>query len=143
MKCQNCGKHEATFHYRLNMNGEVMEQHLCSACAAGMKDSVFAQAGQQAMFAPMAGSLFGSMANEFFNDFPAWGAPWITAPGAAGIPAAPVESDPEIPVDAGEDIKKRRKINALRQEQETAVKTENFERAAEIRDEIYRLENNK
>ena len=29
MKCQNCGKNEATFYYKSNINGRVMESHLC------------------------------------------------------------------------------------------------------------------
>ena len=29
MKCQNCGKNEATFYYRSSINGRVMESHLC------------------------------------------------------------------------------------------------------------------
>ena len=33
MKCQNCGKNEATFYYKSNINGRVMESHLCPECA--------------------------------------------------------------------------------------------------------------
>ena len=33
MKCQNCGKNEATFYYRSSINGRVMESHLCPQCA--------------------------------------------------------------------------------------------------------------
>ena len=33
MKCQNCGKNEATFYYKSNINGRVMESHLCPQCA--------------------------------------------------------------------------------------------------------------
>ena len=33
MKCQNCGKNEATFYYRSSINGRVMESHLCPECA--------------------------------------------------------------------------------------------------------------
>lgn len=151
MKCQNCGQHEATFHYRANINGEMMEQHLCPECAANMEGSVFAQAGEQSMFQSMAGSLFGE--NGFFGEMPgalmgdfwaapAWGMPRVADQSTVHAQQAPsVDRGPEIPVDAGEDVKKRRKINALHKEKENAIKTENFERAAELRDELYRLEN--
>ena len=34
MKCDRCGKNEATFHYKTNINGRVTEAHLCPDCAA-------------------------------------------------------------------------------------------------------------
>lgn len=152
MNCQNCGRHEATFHYRANINGEQTEQHLCPECAANMEGSVFAQAGEQSLFQSMAGSLFGDhgffggMPDALMGDFwaaPGWSAPRVAAPDAANAPQAPsADRGPEIPVDAGEEVKKRRRINALRQEKNNAVQAEDFERAAALRDEIYRLENN-
>ena len=33
MKCQHCGKNEATFYYKSNINGAVTEQHLADAVA--------------------------------------------------------------------------------------------------------------
>ena len=36
MKCDRCGKNEATFHYKTNINGRVTEAHLCSDCARAM-----------------------------------------------------------------------------------------------------------
>ena len=34
MKCEHCGKNEATFYYKSNINGVVKEVHLCADCAA-------------------------------------------------------------------------------------------------------------
>ena len=34
MKCTNCGKNNASYHYRYNINGTVTEAHLCPECAA-------------------------------------------------------------------------------------------------------------
>ena len=34
MLCQNCGKYDATTHIKRVVNGEAMESHLCSKCAA-------------------------------------------------------------------------------------------------------------
>ena len=36
MKCDRCGKNEATFHYKTNINGRVTEAHLCPDCARAM-----------------------------------------------------------------------------------------------------------
>jgi protein arginine kinase activator len=33
--CQKCGQHPATFHYQENVNGVKKEMHLCAHCAAG------------------------------------------------------------------------------------------------------------
>ena len=33
MKCDRCGKNEATFYYKSNINGRVTETHLCPDCA--------------------------------------------------------------------------------------------------------------
>lgn len=150
MKCQHCGRHEATFHYRSNVNGQITEQHLCSECAS-MEGSVFAAEKQhmQMFAAPFMqsmgyGSLFNDMARGFFG-------PWPGVTRAMPQTQGPVQPDSinsrneelKIPVDAGEDFKKRREINQLRCELDSAVKAEKFERAAELRDKIYKLENNK
>lgn len=159
MKCQNCGKYEANFHYKSNVNGQITEQHLCQECAANMEGSVFSKAQremddgrnvQQSFFFPqsMIGgySLWDNMARSFFGDL--WSAPQIVMispgayhPGEVAAPNAPASArGKDIPVDAGDKFKKRREINTLRSEMRTAVKDENFERAAELRDQIYALE---
>ncbi len=33
MKCDRCGKNDATFYYKSNINGRVTETHLCPDCA--------------------------------------------------------------------------------------------------------------
>lgn len=33
MKCENCGRNEASFIYRSSINGRTEEHHLCQACA--------------------------------------------------------------------------------------------------------------
>lgn len=159
MKCQNCGKYEANFHYRSSVNGQVTEQHLCQECAANMEGSVFARTPNemvgglspaQSFFSPefMLGgsSLWDNMTSGFFSDF--WSAPQILMINPQAYRpsemAAPNTStgvqEKDIPVDAGDKFKKRREINRLRSEMKAAVKDENFERAAELRDQIYKLE---
>lgn len=39
MLCDKCNKNEATLHYTKIVNGKKTEQHLCSECAKGMNDT--------------------------------------------------------------------------------------------------------
>ena len=64
---------------------------------------------------------------------------FVHAPAGAG-PLAP-DRGIDIPAEADDILKERRARNALRQELQTAVEREDFERAAELRDEIDRREN--
>lgn len=75
MLCQNCGKREATFHYKSNDNGHISERHLCSECAKkegystensfaafnpfGMIDSLFSNSSDS-MFEGILGNMLGS-----------------------------------------------------------------------------------
>ena len=34
MRCEHCGRNEATFHYQRTVNGRTSEAHLCPRCAA-------------------------------------------------------------------------------------------------------------
>jgi Uncharacterized protein with conserved CXXC pairs len=170
MKCQNCGKNEANFHYRADINGQVTEQHLCQECAAKAEGSVFAstqnglssfQNDMQSLFAPgsMFSPMFGmsnrnnswdNMARGFLSNY--WGIPqMLTGPYGSQTyqplqqPGESASSDKEksVPSDAGDKFKRRRELNSLRCEMRAAVKSEDFERAAELRDRIHRLESAK
>lgn len=48
----------------------------------------------------------------------------------------------KVPTKSGEKIQQQRRLEALRRELQQAVAEENFERAAELRDEIRTLEQN-
>ena len=70
MRCDRCGRNEATFYYKSNINGKVTQIHLCPQCAEelGYTDS-FRSAG-------MTGGLFGDffsrpfgMLEPFLNGF--------------------------------------------------------------------------
>lgn len=161
MKCQYCGKNEANYHYRSNVNGKIAEQHLCHECAAAMEGSVFSRAQRetnyddplQSLMSPTGfncDSLWDNMAKGFFRDFGGYPQvvminPSINRQGAPRPPADVQASPGEklIPADAGEDVKRRRELNRLRSEMGTAVKSEEFEQAARLRDEIYKLEQEK
>lgn len=154
MKCENCGKNEVTFVYQSNINGKVMEKHLCSECAEKLGYSQRVTAHSQRMmqsffrnsffddfFSPVP-SLMGRMTrmledpfDDFFADMPALGA----------APAQQEDQSQQKQDDlVGKEEQGRfaymRQMNALKMEMKKAVHQENFERAAELRDQIRALE---
>ena len=154
MKCENCGKNEVTFVYQSNINGKVTEKHLCSECAENLGYTQKIAAHSQRMMQNFFGnSLFGS---SFFDDF------FSPVPSLMGrmledsfddfftdmpaLCAAPVQQEAQKKTDdlVGKEEQSRfaymRKLNALKMEMKKAVHQENFERAAELRDEIHALE---
>lgn len=159
MKCENCGKNEVTFVYRSNINGTITEKHLCSECAEKLGyaqkitahnqrmmqnffgDSFFGGNFLDDFFSPMP-SLMGRMSrmledpfDDFFADMPA-------------LSAAPAEQEAQTNQKQEDLVGKeeqsrfayQRQMNALRMEMKKAVHQENFERAAQLRDQIHQLE---
>ena len=159
MKCENCGKNDVTFVYRSNVNGHVEEKHLCSDCAEKLGYTRRINAGSQRMmqnffgdgffgngffddfFTPMP-SLFNRMnrmLEDPFDDF------FTEMPALSAAPAQQSERQEERKEDlVGKDDQSRfsylRQMNALKMELKKAVHQENFERAAELRDQIRSLE---
>lgn len=164
MKCEKCNQNEAILHYTTNINGEVSEAHLCADCA---KAEGFGELMQKNWFGFENHSLFdhgfgrdllgGSLFDDFFGGsmFPGFGrglmAPSIAFPririrlddpsrGAAAPAETAVSSDDRIPADAGEEIRRKREINALKHQLEEAVRAEEFERCVELQKQIRELE---
>ena len=153
MKCENCGKNEVTFVYQSNVNGQVTEKHLCAECAEKLGYTRRLAAYSQRMTRNLLGgglfddfftpvpSLLGRMnrllenpIDDFFSDMPALGAPAEAAQEAAKPQDALLEQEEQS------ELSRQRKLNALRMEMQKAVGEENFERAAELRDQIHNLE---
>jgi hypothetical protein len=67
--------------------------------------------------------------------WPETDAPQIDPVSSAGIPR-PYKEDIFIPGDAGEEIRSKRELSALKYRLESAVKAEDFESAAALRDRI-------
>lgn len=154
MKCENCGKNEVTFVYQSNINGKVTEKHLCSECAEklGYTQKIAAHS-QQMMQNFFGNSLFGSsFFDDFFSPMPSLMGRMLEDPfddfftDMPALCAAPVQQDAQKKTDdlVGKEEQSRfaymRKLNALKMEMKKAVHQENFERAAELRDEIHKLE---
>ena len=157
MKCEKCNEREATFYYSCNLNGEKTEKHLCAACA---REEGF---GEMLDYRPV--STFDGTFDGFFDDFftPArgllsafdvFGSPMrrmmapalprlrfvVGAPETESRPQPKSETEAKIPDDAGEEVKSRREIAALKHQLQEAVQTENFEKAIELRDKLRELE---
>ena len=143
MKCQHCGMNDATFYYRSNVNGRVTEQHLCADCAAklGYSDSLrpagffdddfFTRPFR--MFEP----LLGGLGSRLLTEFPE---PVDVTEQARTAVAEQEKPNPGL-VDGAEQerLQKERQRNALRNQMQTAIETENFEEAARLRDELKKL----
>lgn len=167
MLCQNCNKNEATTHIKQIVNGEMTESHLCAECAnhLGYND-MFSDFNLN--FNGLLGGLFGDMTAPLgignvkrcpkcgcsFNDIVREGrvgcaecyrtfydrlAPSIQRIHGkikhTGKVGAGTESANHEKIETAEE-----KIGKLRLSMDSAVKAQNFEEAAKIRDEIKVLE---
>ena len=136
MKCTNCGRNEANYHYRYNVNGKVTEAHLCPDCAAKMGETV-----NTGDFFPDFDRMFEDMFEGFFGRgfmMPALMGPRVETRNAQAQPEIGT-ARPLDPVQTDE-LAKRRQLNALREEMHQAAEREDFEKAAQLRDQIKRLE---
>ena len=145
MKCQNCGKNEATFYYKSNINGRVMESHLCPECAR--------QLGLvQDMRRPMMSSFWDD--DDFFTRPFRMLEPLLGGFGSRLLPAFPEpvdvtqqarraaeepREDNLVQGDEREKLSRQRQRNALETQLRHAVETEDFEEAAKLRDQLRSL----
>ena len=154
MKCENCGKNEVTFVYQSNINGQVTEKHLCSECAEKLGYTQKIAAHSQRMMQNFFGnSIFGnSFFDDFFSPVPSLMGRMLEDPfddffaDMPALGAAPAKQEEQKKEDDLVDREEQgrfaylRQMNALKMEMKKAVHQENFERAAELRDEIHKLE---
>ncbi|WP_293009965.1 MULTISPECIES: UvrB/UvrC motif-containing protein [unclassified Oscillibacter] len=153
MKCEHCGKNEINFVYESNVNGHVEKAHLCSECAEKlgytqavaahnrrMMQDFFGGGLLNSFFSPQTSllgpSLFGEdIFDDFFRQMPALG--------AAPAQQQEVREKPLVEEKEQAYFAKMRQLNALRLEQRAAVLREDFEKAAQIRDQIHELDQEK
>ncbi len=141
MKCQNCGKNEATFYYKSSINGRVTETHLCADCARKLgyvqrmqPDSFFGDdffSHPFRLFEP----LLGGFGNRLLTEFPE---PVDVTQQARRAAEEPRE-DNLVQGDEREKLSRQRQRNALETQLRHAVETENFEEAAKLRDQLRSL----
>lgn len=160
MKCDNCGKNEVSFVYQSNINGQREEKRLCQECARklGYADGILTQ--QRRMMRSM-NSLFedsffgGGLLGDFFGDRMALNGHRnrffgedlfddffreMPALGSGTVEAQQPKEEKTVSEEESGRFARIRQRNALRHELKKAIHEENFERAAEIRDELRTLE---
>ena len=158
MKCEHCGKNEVTFIYRSSVNGNVTEQHLCSECAEKLGYTRSLAAHNRSMMQSFFGKnslfddFFSPLPNlmgrsrwlledpfeDFFADMPALRS---SASQQKAETQEPRKQQNELVDQEEQDrFSRMRRVNALRLEMKKAVGSEDFERAAQLRDEIRALE---
>ena len=141
MKCQKCGRNQANVFYTQNINGRKSEIHLCSECADEL--NVFNNFSSSFDFG------FDRMFSNFFDDFGNLG--------LLEIPRLTIQTNnnlfDEDYYDRGnseldEALKNITSKNKgltteekLEKELKECIKKENYERAAEIRDELKKYKN--
>lgn len=146
MKCENCGRNEANFVYRSNIYGRTEEHHLCQDCAEklGYTQRFFSKQpsmmerffGDSNVFNSMP-SLMGRMLENPLDDF------FETMPAIGAASAQDIQEEKEDSLLSREEQSRfsyLRQINALRLAQDKSIREEDFERAAQLRDQIHQLE---
>ncbi|MET3684062.1 protein arginine kinase activator [Alkalibacillus flavidus] len=168
MLCQNCQQHEASVHYTQVVNGQKKEMHLCEQCAQGEGymdfanenlslhhfltnmfpfDQTMNQSQQQQMSASKTiqcdgcgltyhefrhqGKFGCSQCYEAFADY--------LDPIFKRVHSGNTEHVGKIPKRLGGDLHKRREIDQLQDDLQRKIHEENFEEAANIRDQIRAL----
>ena len=154
--CDRCKKNEATSYFRSTVNGVTTEEHLCSACAAekglsfpsftsfaspftaGFNPFAFlgGEVGSAAR-CPLCGSSFAELQQrgrmgcpECYKTFRRELSPTLKSlHGAVQHTGRMQGGDP-----------KREQLRQLHAQLDSCVREQNYERAAQLRDEIKRLE---
>jgi len=162
MKCQICGVREATTHIKQNFNGQISEQHLCSRCAretdAGISlpdvfqslFGVFPQAlpaAQERRRCSKCGLSFAEIAQigkvgcaDCYREFYDQLAPTIQRIHGRVLHAGNADKSMNKAAAIAVEETREMKITKRKAELQEAIQTQNFERAAELRDEIHQLE---
>lgn len=162
MLCQNCQRADATTHLKRISNGEYTEIHLCADCAAalGVTD-VFPGFG--GAFGELLGAAFSPtdlrrMGNRVlrcetcgftFEDIARTGKPGCPdcyrvfgeklKPSLQKLHGRSAVHTGKIPNAAGEDTLREHRLSQLKEKLNRAIDEQNFEQAAQLRDEIRRL----
>lgn len=159
MLCQSCEKRQATTHIKTIVNGELKEYMLCPDCAGRLGySSLFTG------FGPDLDSLFGGFMDSYTPQVSGKRCPFcgcsfedIASSGKVGcakcydvfieelMPSLQrihgrTNHTGKLAKSAGETVKLKSELEKYKRELEEAIKTQEFERAAQIRDKIREIE---
>jgi len=134
MKCEHCGRNDATFYYRSNVNGCVSETHLCEDCAEqlGYRTELGGVWNDLFSFLPRAAGGEGFFAESSF-----------TPSARRALRVLPEEGmeKPLLTQQERQAYREQREKNTLQIALKEAVANEDYEQAAKLRDELKHLEN--
>jgi protein arginine kinase activator len=164
MQCQVCQKKEATIHLTEITDGVRSEMHLCEQCAQEEGIAVKSQLSINELLSgllstqPSADEMFGDAEQEVSCPHCGFTLSQFTKEALLGCPydyevfeksLLPLIEKAhdgktvhrgKVPSKMPQDTKKQIKLTALRQQLEAAVQSEDYEQAANLRDEITQLE---
>ncbi len=164
MMCQRCGEREASVHLTKIINGEKNELYLCEKCAEELGHISLKGNDPFSFPSLLTGILSSGLESSFQKeesdlkcDKCGMSYKIFSKKGLLGCPDCYEKfSDRleplikrihgsnhhigKVPHRRGGDLKIKREIEQLREEMNVAVEKEDFEKAAEIRDEIHDLE---
>lgn len=142
MKCQHCGKNEATFYYKSTVNGHTTEARVCQHCAEELGYTRALQPMRRGFFrdpfALLSDSFFDGFASRLLTEFPA---PSNTLAEAQETAEQKAERG-LISEEESRAFDLQRRRNALQYQLREAVDAENYEEAARLRDELRALPQN-
>ena len=133
MKCERCGKNEATFYYKSSINGKVTELHLCPECAEALG---YTESLRSTWHRPLGllEPLFDGFGTRLLTEFPQPDQPDAEVSIPTPQPRRGLVSDEEQKA-----LQSERRRNALRSQLDAAVREERYEDAARLRDELRSL----
>jgi protein arginine kinase activator len=157
MLCEQCKQNQATIHYTHVLNGEKTEMNLCAACAqqhgaihwqdvssllAGLLDNdappAPSSSTQQCSRCGLAYEQFRRTGMlgcaQCYQDFRK-----LLGPVLQRIHGR-LQHEGHVPATAGEGVLRKRQIEALRRDLQGAIDSEEFERAAALRDQLRDLQ---
>nr|WP_300003271.1 UvrB/UvrC motif-containing protein [Tissierella sp.] len=158
MKCESCGENEAKFHYTKIYNGNIEEKHLCEHCASEDYDFDFDFEKHFSINKFFTGLIDPSGENsndkstlkcekcgQTYNEFKSSGKfgcdeCYVTFkdkldPLIKGIHGH-IHHRGKIPKHSNDNIFLKREKDNLKNDLETAIKEERFEKAAVLRDKL-------
>ncbi len=167
MLCQVCGEKEANFHMTKIINGEKEEKHICDECAKTVEGGILLsdiKLNNKFSFQDMLSGLIDYMnpstktalpsevscdvCGTTYRDFREKGLLGCsqcystfksTVDQVVRRVQPSLEHRGKIPKTSGKQILLKREILRLKQELQKAISLEEFEKAAEIRDELRKL----
>ena len=158
MLCQNCKKKQASIHFVKVINGKKTEMHLCDECAPQKEMSTFGGFGFG--IGDILGGMFGTLPqsyNRLVCDVCKTDLDTFSKTGKLGCskcydvfaehlkaPLARIHGSAQylgkVPKGKAEEVKKPDKLEELKSKLADAIKNEDFEQAATLRDEIRAIE---